>query len=364
MQAPTEANYSAFQHQVLKGLMWAALSFASLFTVADWTGLNPLGAVQASANLVFVAVVACMLWVLRHVMNSYVWVAGGLSVLSHALFVSALLFVPTDELRMVWFFLAIGGSYILLGRGAGVASTVVSTGALVLGNRYGVVPYSGNAVVTGVLALCVCGVLFHIYTTQSQGLYQRLQAANDHLQTLARNDSLTGLLNGRAFHDFAEGHVSLCERIQAPFAVLFLDLDHFKRVNDEHGHDAGDIVLREAAKSLFTVTRESDVLGRIGGEEFAIFLPQTDLEGAMSLAEKIRVTIEALHLQAGGTPLRVTSSLGVAVGKPGEMGLKEALQCADQAMYQAKSLGRNRVVAYRRPPSLAATSTSMPSVAE
>ena len=345
--------------------MWAALAFAAFFSVADWVGLNSLGEIQARANMVFVVLVACMLWVLKRCTGSYVWVAGGLVVLCHALFVSALLFVPTDELRMVWFFLGIGGTYILLGRGAGAVSTLVSVAALLVGSRFGVAPYSGNAVVTGSVALGVCGVLFHIYTSQSKGLYLGLKAANEHLLDLARNDSLTGLLNGRAFHDSAEGHVSLCERTGSPFSVLFVDLDHFKRVNDEHGHDAGDAVLRQAARSLFALTRESDVLGRIGGEEFAVFLPQTDLAGALNLAEKIRQSIEALPLEVGSASLKVTASLGVAEGRAGELSLKEALQRADQAMYQAKAQGRNRVVIYRLlPPSLAATSTSMPSVAE
>ena len=364
MVESAETTYSDFLHQVLRGLMWAALLFASFFTLAEWTGLNSLGAVQAKVNLAFVLVVSGMLWTLRRFVGSYVWVAGVLTVLCHALFVSALLFVPTDELRMVWFFLAIGGTYVLLGTGAGVASTVVSVAALLAGSRFGLVPYSGNAVVTGSVALGVCSVLFYVYTNQSLRLYQRLNAANKHLQDVARNDSLTGLLNTSAFKDAAENLARLCQRTGAPFCVVFVDLDHFKRVNDERGHGVGDMVLREAAQSLFATTRESDVLGRIGGEEFAVFLPQTDMVGALTLAEKIRHTIEVLPLHVGMVSLQVTASLGVAEVPAGELELKDALVCADEAMYEAKAQGRNRVVGYRRPPSLAATSTSSPSVAE
>lgn len=344
--------------------MWVAVVFAGLFAVADWAGWNTLGPVQASVNVGFVLLVSGMLAALRHRPGWYGQVALALVVLSHVLFVSALMSVPNDELRMVWFFLAIGGTYILLGQVAGAVSTLVSLAALLASTRMGASAYSGNAVVTGSLALCVCSVLFHIYTRQSQDLYLRLQEANAHLLTLARNDPLTGLLNGRAFHDAADGHVNLCQRDGAAFSVLFLDLDHFKRINDHYGHDMGDTVLREAARQLAEATRESDLLGRIGGEEFAVLLPRTRLEGALGLAEKIRQTIAAMPLQLGDVPVSITVSVGVAEVMAGEGGTQDALKWADQAMYQAKAEGRNRVAVYRRPPSLAATSTSSPSVAE
>jgi diguanylate cyclase (GGDEF)-like protein len=126
--------------------------------------------------------------------------------------------------------------------------------------------------------------------------------------------------------------------------VLFIDLDHFKRINDQHGHLAGDRVLQAVALCVQQHLRASDVFGRIGGEEFCVFLPHTDAAGAKQVAEDLRTHIEALMPEiARATHLRVTASIGVTSVGPEDESLQTIQHRADEAMYQAKQQGRNRV---------------------
>ncbi len=234
----------------------------------------------------------------------------------------------------------IGGGYILLGKRAGIASTVLSITLLISANPLLDVPYSHNAIFTCALALALNGVLFHIFSNFSSQLYQQLR-------TLARNDPLTGLLNSRAYYDLCDSQIRISKRSNDPFSILFVDLDHFKRINDEYGHQAGDNVLRVVAKCLTRMKRQSDLLARVGGEEFSFFLPQTGLTGAMQLAERIREAIEEIRPRVNGkNQFTLTASIGVAQHKGDQWSMEEIEHEADQAMYQAKISGRNRVAAF------------------
>ncbi|MBI5531904.1 MAG: diguanylate cyclase [Deltaproteobacteria bacterium] len=162
---------------------------------------------------------------------------------------------------------------------------------------------------------------------------------------LAMTDPLTGAFNRRTLFDLGNREIARALRDAADLSVVILDVDHFKRVNDEHGHAAGDEVLTRFVEIVRSCLRKSDLLTRYGGEEFCIVLPGAAAPAARSLAERIRVAIEQSDFQACGKPLRITTSAGVAGLDPtGDQGLSSVVQRADQALYVAKSSGRNRVV--------------------
>ncbi|WP_084396737.1 GGDEF domain-containing protein [Henriciella aquimarina] len=164
------------------------------------------------------------------------------------------------------------------------------------------------------------------------------------LRRLAVSDGLTGLLTRRAFEEEAERLAQLCTRHRHPLNMICLDVDHFKSINDTYGHAAGDKVLRAVSETCRSHLRQSDVFGRMGGEEFAILLPQTDEDGAILVAEKLRVAIGAMRFEFGGKTVRVTASFGVASQKDRQYDVATLLGRADAAMYQAKQTGRNRSV--------------------
>lgn len=165
----------------------------------------------------------------------------------------------------------------------------------------------------------------------------------DELRRLATTDPLTGLFNRSQFMTAAETELRRSERFDHALAVLMADLDHFKRINDRFGHAAGDEALRLFCDTLRRETRSVDLTGRLGGEEFAVVLPETGREDALQVAERVRAAVEAASFVfQGGASIRFTVSLGAAVRQPGDT-LDSLLARADRALYAAKNGGRNRV---------------------
>lgn len=163
-----------------------------------------------------------------------------------------------------------------------------------------------------------------------------------HLEQMATTDSLTGLANRARFFAVAETEIRRASRTGRRPALLMIDLDHFKNINDQHGHEAGDQALKAFAELAVGMVRERDTVARLGGEEFAILLPEASLAAASKLAERLRNATEAMRLDS--TPLlRLTISIGVARVEAGETAPDAALSRADRALYTAKRSGRNRV---------------------
>jgi diguanylate cyclase (GGDEF)-like protein len=165
----------------------------------------------------------------------------------------------------------------------------------------------------------------------------------DETERLATTDGLTGLLNHRAFQARLDEQLAQASRYGRPLALLFCDVDHFKRVNDTHGHPVGDDVLRGIARVLAREARASDAVARWGGEEFAILLPETDAAGGLAIAERIRERIAAAAVPTAGGPLAVTVSVGVASMPANGRAKGPLVEAADRALYAAKRGGRNGV---------------------
>ena len=163
------------------------------------------------------------------------------------------------------------------------------------------------------------------------------------LERLACVDGLTGLNNRRHFLTLAEGEWSRFQRYQRPLALLMIDIDFFKSVNDTYGHDAGDAVLKAVSEALNRNKRASDIAGRLGGEEFALVLPEATLDRAAAAAERYRALIAGRPIITMGRQITVTVSIGASVAEPGMSGFDELLKRADVALYEAKHSGRNRV---------------------
>lgn len=165
------------------------------------------------------------------------------------------------------------------------------------------------------------------------------------LEDLASLDALTGLANRRTIFVRFEQELERARRHGHPIAVIIMDLDHFKRVNDSHGHAVGDEVLRVTGETLQETVRSGDVIGRYGGEEFALCLPETTPEAAMQFAERLRKKIAEIRIPEGEREVRLTASFGVCGRQQVTTeGLNELLRHADGALYRAKHLGRNRTV--------------------
>lgn len=177
---------------------------------------------------------------------------------------------------------------------------------------------------------------------------QKTQAALEQkqreLERLTRQDGLTGLYNRNTFVELTRQELRRAQRQSSATAILLLDLDHFKHVNDTWGHPAGDAVLRQTAQLATSTVRSTDLVGRLGGEEFIILLPNTSHDAARRIAEKLRARLEAAPTRWQDTEIRTTASFGVACTTAHELRDFDALyHSADEALYRAKERGRNRV---------------------
>jgi diguanylate cyclase (GGDEF)-like protein len=180
-------------------------------------------------------------------------------------------------------------------------------------------------------------------------LQQELIAAREALRFEAMHDSLTGLFNRNALLPQLEKELSRSRRTNAALAVIMGDIDHFKRVNDTHGHSVGDTVLREVARRLSESVRSYDTVGRLGGEEFLVVIPDCDSRTGTVVAERLRLSIAATPVRGEHVDVRVTASFGVAAtDQDATTSVADLMRAADAALYRAKFAGRDRVLRAER----------------
>ncbi|MFG1300377.1 sensor domain-containing diguanylate cyclase [Xanthobacter sp. V3C-3] len=199
-----------------------------------------------------------------------------------------------------------------------------------------------RAIITATLTLCVC-LLLALTVGALRRALDRSRDMEQQLESMATTDQLTGLPNRRAIDAQLASELRRARRDAMPLALLMVDIDHFKRVNDTYGHAAGDVALRAVAGRIADMLhRAGDFAGRFGGEEFVVLLPATTLEGARITAERIRADIERAMIDTGEAKIRLTASVGVAVSVATDTPT-DLLSRADSALYAAKGTGRNRV---------------------
>ena len=227
---------------------------------------------------------------------------------------------------------------------AAVTSVIVATGAVLILNRYGLGIRLNLAIL---LAACVPLVVAPPISWILVGMMLRIYRIEEKMRTLASYDSLTGLLSRHAFFENANRSISLANRHRAAFAVLIIDLDHFKSINDRFGHPAGDAVLKLFADVVNSVARRSDIIGRLGGEEFGMLLPSTNTTEALEFCERLHAAIGKAVLKHQNSAIRYTVSIGLTASSRGSLdSIENLLAHADLALYQAKRDGRNRTAVF------------------
>lgn len=222
-----------------------------------------------------------------------------------------------------------------LGYPSTIAAAWLSAATWLVANYLGGMTYSSHAV--WVVNTFTQGVSFSIVGVLVVLSRKALALA----ETRSRTDTLTGLLRTWAFSAEATRVIALCERHHRPLTVAYLDLDHFKQVNDRHGHARGDEVLATVASTLLAAARDTDLVARLGGDEFSLMLPETDVDGAAIVLERVRANvIKALV----GETVRVTISIGAVTSRSGHLPIEDLLRRADKHLYEAKEHGKDRVV--------------------
>lgn len=355
------AERGALSRGELQRLRWGALAFSlgfTCFAVREWL---PPAAVLLAGNWLLIGglgALAAAVW--RHLFNR------GLPVWHHWLVVIAVLVTPlvldaptpvrAGTMSSVMALLLLPSAVAALRRGwraelsFRVVALMLALACVMLGLRgvlavwwLRVAPAAGEpwlswtsvVFMLAFMAVLAAGFGFVLAT------FERMASQ---MRELASVDGLTGACNHNTTVSLLAHAMERARREGQPVAFVMLDLDHFKHVNDRHGHAVGDQVLKAVAACTRARLRGSDVLGRLGGEEFGLVLPATGATGARHLAEQVRLAVEALPLTGdGGRPLQVTLSAGVAEAVPSDTP-DTLMHVADKALYQAKQQGRNRVV--------------------
>ena len=185
-------------------------------------------------------------------------------------------------------------------------------------------------------------LMFCSEITQQKKSEQDLRRLNEQLSSMAYRDSLTDIYNRRYFSECAAVELSRCARAESPASLLMLDLDHFKSINDNYGHESGDRVLIETTQLIRGQLRNYDIFGRLGGEEFAILLPGIGRDSAAAIAERILQDLRDHAFEVTQGELKITASIGIAEIESGNNDLGRLLRSADEALYMAKGEGRDR----------------------
>ena len=262
-------------------------------------------------------------------------ISNAVVVLIGMLLVGYLDYITGNEIRIFpLYFLPLARAAIVFGKRGAIVASLIATTIWLLSQYFSGREYSHEYI--WAINFLTQGAAFLLVTF----LMASLRTALGRERELSRTDALTGLLNSRALHEIAGAELTLCHRSKRPAVMAFIDLDNFKNVNDNHGHDRGDSLLRHVAKVLMSSLRSSDVVARIGGDEFAIFLPETDADQARSILEEMHVQ---LHQLADFKNLQVGASIGAVAYATSPPNLLDMIQEADAHMYTVKTTGKNRV---------------------
>ena len=317
-----------------------------------FSSLNPQGQIAIDlAGIAFLAGAGALaLWLLR---KGSLNLAGYAISLSWFLFVAASAFLVPEYIVFISaaLFLPILVSGAIIGGWApfvfAFGSIAANTGAVIFADNTGSVPtfVTESSLLIYVLVFAIvalsAALISNSLSEQIQKSLSNLHKQADQMSKLAHTDPLTGLSNRRHLFEQLESEFARAQRYRRPFCLLYIDMDGFKAINDQFGHIFGDEILRGSARSMQAVLRATDLIARIGGDEFAVLLPETDLEGAEHVAEKLRKSLAAYGSQL--SPSLPSLTLSVGVGQIGEEDdvIEDILARADKAQYLAKSAGKS-----------------------
>lgn len=294
----------------------------------------------ASFELLATAILLWGAWRIVRVRNLLPWIY--LYLLPTFSFLLYIIVIPNaSKTAFVWVYSIPVLSYLLLGlkRGSLMALPFVLGACLLYLYTYPIPRDAeslidlGNAVFCGVMIL----VFVYLYEARRAAAYQQLQH-------MARTDALTGVASRGGFQQSLEQSIREAQRSRAKLVLVVLDVDHFKAVNDQYGHDAGDQALRHICNSLSSRLRATDTLGRLGGEEFGLLLRNTDSQGAEPLVESLRAQLCSQPMRYGDKEIALSATFGLAEWTVDGSTAEQLYRCADQRLYRGKELGRNRLV--------------------
>ncbi|MCL7942480.1 GGDEF domain-containing protein [Marinobacter sp. ATCH36] len=326
-----------YRKAVLKALLVICVIGATLFSSMNLLkGSYPLAFVEIAMGVYSIIVYRAI----RHTRHLERWIIAYLIPFFTAM-VFAMAAPRATSAVHAWVLLIPIISHLLMGRRLGLAISVIYMGiaAVIFLLRHQHQPDMMQALpITNIAVISLCILVFsHVYEVTRE-------TSERELMKIAQTDPLTGLANRARLSDIFEREKHRSRRYGSPMSVLVLDLDHFKDVNDDHGHETGDLALQHVARIFRNCLRATDLAARLGGEEFGILLSNTNSAQALEVAEKIRIAVASEPLTINANVIRLTLSGGIAELGPDGDTLRELVRAADTRLYAAKDAGRNQII--------------------
>lgn len=353
---PLPAITSSYQATLIPATRYGAMtgsSFELFFTFYYWLSGYPIQAVGLQLAATLISLTALMIVQF----TKHVWLAGQLVTIGLFLCLigPGIYTGGIDSSAMVWLTFVPVVATMMGGTANGLFWGIISiatTVGLFMLNRVSMIdlttrpPESIDRVIDLVFCIVVVAIAIRLNEQTKRQVMSKLDEAKMQLTHLANMDPLTNVFNRRYFINYAQTELERC-RDGREFSILLIDVDHFKKVNDTHGHIIGDQVLNGAVAICARVLRAHDIMARLGGEEFIILLPDTPLELAYDIAERLRAAMEYAPIGTDCGFINITVSIGISSYSPKEaISLQELIRHADHAMYKAKDAGRNQVAAW------------------
>lgn len=338
-----DENLLKYKFKVFNTISLIIIFFSVLFGILGDLKINDIGEIHPKVDYIYAFGVFLSICYLRYSKEYYNRVTHIVLSLSLLTFISALIFVPQDEFRIIWFYLLVYVAYMLQSSKWGMFYTFLSIMSILLSNYFVDLKLSAVSINTGVLGLLIMSLLSRTYSIKMTDYERDLLRKNESLQLLASTDSLTGIMNKRCFDEVSQKDFEAARLTGSNIALLVLDIDYFKKVNDTYGHGIGDNILVAYTNHIKNVLRENDIFARIGGEEFAILLFKTDIKEGLIIAEKICKEVEKVSVRFEDTQVRITTSIGISDFQNNDRTFYTLFNRADQALYKAKEQGRNQV---------------------
>ncbi len=337
-------DFTQFKFKVFN-LIALVISISSLiFATLSDLGINELGDTHTSVNYIYACFAIFSIGYLRLSKKNINIATQILLLSSFVTFSSALYFVVQDEFRIIWFYLLVYTAYILADSWCGVRYTIASIVVILLENYFFDLGLSDLAINSATLGLVIGSLLSLIYTRKIREYQNILYNRNQELEIISSTDFLTGIMNKRVFEETLNNLFIDSKENTKLFSILLLDLDHFKKINDKYGHLIGNEVLISFTYIIKLILKKEDVFARIGGEEFAIILQDTNKKDAILVAQQICQEVQRQIIYVtGDESVNITTSIGVSLNKAEDMHFNAIFQRADKALYKAKDEGRNKV---------------------
>ncbi|MCW8825921.1 MAG: GGDEF domain-containing protein [Gammaproteobacteria bacterium] len=330
-----------FKFRMVNIMLFISMGGMMLFVALYYLGWTDMGETHARVNALTAIFCFFTFFWLRQSKQQYNRIAMITISTVMLSFTSALIFVPNDEFRMVWFVMAIIVAHLAVGRKFGLFIVIMAIATILVANDLFTLNLGTLTLTTAVTSLIIISLILSTYSIKFDSYESVLLKKNVDLIDLVNKDDLTGIMSRRYFMDVGNHYFSGSRRSKSSMSLMMLDIDHFKWINDSYGHHMGDMMLILFSDTISSYLRKSDVFARLGGEEFGIILFETDLQGAERLAEKIRSAIDGLLYQEGEITIRMTTSIGISDRRESDSSFDELLIRTDAALYRSKDRGRN-----------------------